>query len=246
MEDLLVERDQWVAVDPSTAPTRMLVDDYKKLDWKAKSTIRLCLSDSILLNVSGEATTKELWDKLGNLYQSKSLVNKLFMRKNMYNLRMRDGDSMTKHLNAFNIVVIQLLSIEIKISDEDKCISLLCSLPDLWNSLVVAIGRNTNTSSFDDVVSSLLSEEMRHKNMEGQSTNALFVRGRSHDRNRSKYSSGRSKSKGRYKSLENFVKVCWRCGKEGHFKKQCRSKSIEKVKGSKGSPSTEENTSNEE
>jgi hypothetical protein len=56
--------------------------------------------------VSEEATTKDLWDKLGKLYQSKSLVNKLFLRKKLYNLRMRDGDSVAEHLNAFNIVVI--------------------------------------------------------------------------------------------------------------------------------------------
>jgi hypothetical protein len=79
----------------------------------------------------------------------------------MYNLRMIDGDSVTKHMNSFNTVVSQLLFVEIKISDEDKCIGLLFSLPDSWDSLVVAIGSNTTTLSFDDVVSSLLSEEMR-------------------------------------------------------------------------------------
>jgi hypothetical protein len=161
MEDLLVDRDQWITVDPGTAPTGTSADDWKKLDRKAKSTIRLCLSDSVLLNVSEEATTKDLWDKLGKLYQSKSLVNKLFLRKKLYNLRMRDGDSVAEHLNTFNTVVSQLVSIEIKISDEDKCISLLCSLPDLWDSLVVAIGSNTTSLKFDEVVSSLLSEEMR-------------------------------------------------------------------------------------
>jgi hypothetical protein len=83
------------------------------------------------------------------------------------------------------------------------------------------------------------------KNMEGQSTDTLFARGHSQERNRSKFSSGRSKSKGRSKSPRNFVKVCWRCGKEGHYKKQCRSK-VEKKKGSEESPSTEENTSKEE
>jgi hypothetical protein len=156
MEDLLVDRDQWIAVDPCTAPTGTSTDDWKKLDQKAKSTIRLCLSDSIFLNVSEEATAKDLWDKLGKLYQSKSLVNKLFLRKKLYNLRMRDGDSVAEHLNTFNTVVSQLVSVEIKISDEDKCISLLCSLPDLWDSLVVAIGSNTTSLKFDEVVSSLL------------------------------------------------------------------------------------------
>jgi hypothetical protein len=63
-----VDIDQWIAVDPGTAPTGNLADDWKKLDWKEKNTIQPCLSDSILLNVSEEATTKDLWDKLGKLY----------------------------------------------------------------------------------------------------------------------------------------------------------------------------------
>jgi hypothetical protein len=41
--------------------------------------IRIYLVDSVLLNVLGESIAKELWEKLGNLYQSKSLVNKLFL-----------------------------------------------------------------------------------------------------------------------------------------------------------------------
>ena len=133
MEDLLVDKDQWIAVDPGTKPTAMSDEDCKKLDRKAKSTIRLCVSDSVLLNVSGKATAKTLWDKLTTLYQSKSLVNNFSLRKKLYNLRMKDGDSVTEHLNAFNTVVSQLSSIDIKISDEDKCISFLCYLPDSWD-----------------------------------------------------------------------------------------------------------------
>src|SRR3984885_4057998 len=104
---------------------------------------------------------KAMWDKLGTLYLSKSLVNKLFLRKNLYNLRMKDGDSVIEHLNAFNTVVSQLASVDIKILDEDKCISLLCSLPDSWDSLVIAIGGNATTLQFDEIVSSLFTEEMR-------------------------------------------------------------------------------------
>jgi hypothetical protein len=154
-------------MDPGTTPTGTSTDDWKKLDRKAKSTMRLCPLDSVLLNVLEEGTTKDLWDKLGNVYQYKSLVNKLFLRKKLYNLRMRDGDSVAEHLNAFNIVVSQLVYVEIKISDEDKCINLLYSLPDSWDILVVAIGSNATSLKFFEVVSSLLLEEMIWKNMEG-------------------------------------------------------------------------------
>eukprot|EP00253_Pinus_taeda_P033190 PITA_33190 len=140
MEDLLVDKDQWISVDP------------------------------------GEATMKDLWDKLGYLYQSKSLVNKLFLWKKLYNLRMKYGDLVTEHLNKFNIVVNQLLSIDIKILDEDKCINFLCSLPYSLDSLVVAIGSNATALQFDEIVSALLTEEMRWKNMESQNGNSLSVR----------------------------------------------------------------------
>lgn len=43
-----------------------------------------------------EDTAKKSWHKLGNLYQSKSLVNKLFILKKLYLLRMEEGDSVTE------------------------------------------------------------------------------------------------------------------------------------------------------
>lgn len=73
---------------------------------------------------------------------------------------------MTKKLNSSNIGVNQLLYIDINILYEDKCIMLLCSLLDLWDILVVFIGSNATTLSFNEIVSYLLSKEMRLKNME--------------------------------------------------------------------------------
>jgi hypothetical protein len=102
-------------------------EEWEKLERRERSTIQLCLADSVLLNVSGEDSTKKLWDKLGSLYQSKSLVNKLFLRKKLYLPRMSDDSSVTKHLNVFNTIIRQLSSIDIKITKEEKCIILLCS-----------------------------------------------------------------------------------------------------------------------
>eukprot|EP00253_Pinus_taeda_P036538 PITA_36538 len=156
--------------------------------------------------------TKALWDKLGTLYQSKSLVNKLFLWKKLYNLKY--GDLVTDHLNTFNTVVSQLLFVDIKISDEDKCISFLCSLPDSWDSLVIAIGRSAIALQFDEIVSSLLTEEMRRKNMESHNGKP--------------------------------IKVCWKCGKEGHYKRDCKSKADDKGNGSDDAPSIEAKTTSDE
>jgi len=82
-----------ITVDMHTKPMTMLIEDWEMLDRKEKSTIWLCILDSVLLNLSREASEKVLWDKLGTLYQSKSLVNKMFLQKNMYNLRMKVGVS---------------------------------------------------------------------------------------------------------------------------------------------------------
>jgi hypothetical protein len=73
MEDLLVDKEQWIAVDPGTQPTStpststqatgtqptstqttsMSKEYWEKLDKRARSTIQLCLVDLVLLNVSG-------------------------------------------------------------------------------------------------------------------------------------------------------------------------------------------------
>eukprot|EP00253_Pinus_taeda_P008353 PITA_08353 len=81
----------------------MFNEDWKKLDRKAKSTIRLCISDSVLLNISGEALTKNLWDKLGALYQSKSRFDEIitsFLSEEMRgkNMEGQNGDALSdKH-----------------------------------------------------------------------------------------------------------------------------------------------------
>jgi hypothetical protein len=94
----------------------MSKEDWNKLDRRAKSTI-LFLVDSMLLNVLRESTAKELWDKLGNLYQSNSLVNKFFLRNKLYHIRMEYGESMIDHLNSFITLVSQLIFVNITIAE---------------------------------------------------------------------------------------------------------------------------------
>jgi hypothetical protein len=82
--------------------------------------------------------------------------------------------------------------------------------------------------------------------MDSHSTDALFVRGRTQDKNPGKPSGGRSKSTGRSKSPRKYLRKFWKCGKTRHYKKDCKSKKVNKPNGSDNTSSTEAKNSTEE
>lgn len=77
------------------------------MDARAVSTIRLCLVDEVLFNIVGESTTAGLWKKLETLYMIKYLTNKIYLKRQL-----------------------QLSDMEVKMEEEDKVITFLCSIPE--------------------------------------------------------------------------------------------------------------------
>jgi len=62
-------------------PPKMEDDEWNVIDFRVKAMIILCLSDEVLYNVMNEKTTAGLWCRLESIYMTKSLSNKLFMKK---------------------------------------------------------------------------------------------------------------------------------------------------------------------
>ena len=58
--------------------------EWVKRDKKARVTICLALSDSILATVRSCDTALSVWEKLASIFKSKSLVNRLFMRRKLF------------------------------------------------------------------------------------------------------------------------------------------------------------------
>ena len=158
--------------------------------------------------------------------------------KLLFNMKMSKGGFVADHLSDFNTVTSQLSSVGVNFDDEVRALLFLCSFPESWNGLVMAISNSVSGSStlkFDDVVGAILSEEMRRKSSDETSGNALSAESRGRRMERGKSSGYHSKSrKGRSKSRSGIV--CWKCRKKGHLKKDCRSR-----KGKEGDTQQEKN-----
>ena len=51
------------------------------MNLKEPRTIQLCLTGEVMYNVMDEETTTGLWSRLKTLYMTKSLSNKLYLKK---------------------------------------------------------------------------------------------------------------------------------------------------------------------
>ena len=213
-----------------TKPEAIKVEEWTLLDRQVLGVIRLTLSRSIAHNVVKEKTTADLMKALFGMYEKSSANNKVHLMKKLFNLKMAENASVAQHLNEFNTITNQLLSVEIDFDDEIYALIFLVSLLNNWEAMRMEISNSTGKEKlkYNDIRDLILVEEIRRKDA-GESSGSgsalnLETRGRGNDRNSNR---GRSKSRNsnqnRSKSRSGQQVQCWNCGKIGHFRNQCKS-----------------------
>ena len=226
IEDYLYQKDLYLPLE-GKKPESMSDSKWMILDRKALATIRLSLTSQVAYNIAKEKTTMDVMTILAKLYEKPSTSNRIFLMKKLFNMKMLENASVTEHLNEFNTLTSQLESVSITFDDEMRALLFLCSLPESWDNLMMAVSNMVSGSlTFNDAVSCILNDEMRRKAVSGTSTSTALMmdtRGRSKEKKSEK---GRSKSRGKYKG--RFSMKCWNCGKKGHISKDCWSGKKEK------------------
>jgi len=198
--------------------------EYEQQEEKAHSTILLCLSDEVIIEVADETTASGLWNKLETLYMTKSLTNKLLLKQRLFSLRMKEGTPLKQHLDQLNTILMELRNIGVTVEDEDAALILLVSLPLSFENFVQSFVVGRETITLEEVRSSLHSRELRHMVTHGSndaSASGLTAhhgesRGRQQKQNHNNKHRGRSKSKGRYSK-----DTCNYCKEKGHWKANC-------------------------
>ena len=117
MRALLIQHGCEAALE--VLPANMDAIAKAELNKKAHSAMILCLGNKVLREVTGEKTATGVWSKLETLYMTKSLANKLYLKKKFYTFYMSVGRKISKHIDEFNKIVLDLAIIEVKFKDED-------------------------------------------------------------------------------------------------------------------------------
>ena len=139
MEDLLYIKEYRKPVFAETKPDDKSDDDWWVLHRQACGFIRQWVDDNVLHHISDETHARTLWQKLEELYARKEGTNKMFLIKQLMNLRYREGAPVANHVNAFQGIINQLSSMGISFEDEVRALLLLGSLPDTWETLKVTL-----------------------------------------------------------------------------------------------------------
>ena len=88
---------------------------------------------------------------------------------------MKEGNSLTNHIDAFNKIILDLEDINVKIEDDDKTIILLSSLPPSYEHFVDTLFYGRQSLIMQDVKEALSSKESSKK-LEIRNGTGLTVR----------------------------------------------------------------------
>jgi hypothetical protein len=220
MQEYLIVRGYIDPIEHETAPATYKPEVWTKLDRVAHATIRIHLSESVYYTVQLCTTAKELWKTLSETYEKKVAATKIYLIRCLYNLRMRESDLITAHLNEYEGIISQLSAQGMTIDDELKALLLMSSLPPSWENIVITVCNVLATAvKYSKTTSSILSEDAQRKTFVQNSASEAYTIQSTGDRQQHR---GRRSSHGpnatRNRSKFKDSMMCNYCKKPGYIK----------------------------
>ena len=114
-----------------TPPNASQAERYAKFVTRrdrALATIVLSVNPSLLYLLGDPEDPVMVWKKLSDQFQKKTWANKLELRRKLYSLRLKDGESVQKHIKAMTEIFDGLSVIGDPVEEEDRVVHLLASL----------------------------------------------------------------------------------------------------------------------
>ncbi|TXG56626.1 hypothetical protein EZV62_017939 [Acer yangbiense] len=160
MKAMLVKEGLDIALDgEEKLPTDMKADEKKNWLKKAYSSLILGLGDKVLREVSKETTATGVWEKLEELYVSKTVPDRIYLKQRLFGFKMLDQRSMTDNMDDFRKIIQDLEGMYVTVDDEDQAVILLNSLPERYKNFVETIKYGRQTFKLSEVQAAITAKD---------------------------------------------------------------------------------------
>ena len=178
---------------------------------RALATIVLAIDPTLLYLIGADPKDPQaVWTKLEEQFQRKTWANKLQLRRKLFALKLKEGESVNEHIKTMSEIFAALSVIGDPVGEEDKVVHLLASLPDSYDMLVTALeAQSENVPKWELVTERIIHEELK---LREKATSIRTV----DDGRKALAASSQKFGKG----TKSFK--CHFCHKPGHYKKDCR------------------------
>ncbi|KAK1441049.1 hypothetical protein QVD17_06885 [Tagetes erecta] len=232
---------------PEEVENETIDQQRRRLKWEnddyiCRGHILNGMSDALFDVYQNAESARELWDSLESKYMADDATSKKFLVSNFNNYKMVDSRPVMEQYNELLHILGQYTQHDLKMDESIAVSSIIDKLPPLWKDYKRTLKHQKEDLTLVQLGSHIRIEESlraqeddktKGKNLASSSVNVV-----EHDGKPKKF----NKFKGNKRKFNNDDKKsnkktkfsCWRCGKSGHLKKDCRVKLSGINKGSGG------------
>ncbi|KAJ0412135.1 hypothetical protein ATCC90586_004055 [Pythium insidiosum] len=213
-----------IFVKPEDAARRE-TDQWKVADVKALAVISKMLSPTYQSMVRESTSALEAWETLRAFFVKQSLHNRVQLRKELHEFTMADGGNIMDHMVRFDDLCAKLSAVGETMSEEERLVILLGSLPVEYDAMVrilEAMDNLTLLAAKEKLRQEYETIKKREKKEEAFRATARDRGGRGvHGRGAGRHSGGRGSGRGGGAAKKAFSGKCYECKQFGHKKDEC-------------------------
>lgn len=165
---------------------------------QAMAILVMAISQSLLHLVTECTTPKEIWSTLKDRFERKGLTSKMLLMREFLTYRLIQGHSISDHLKRFKEICDKMTTIEQDVTEEQKVMILLLSLPKSWDGLQTALMARGDDLTLSFVQQALISEELKRQHQD------------------------KDEDEGDAALHGTFQGECFNCGQKGHKFFECK------------------------
>ena len=126
------------------------------------------IHSSLIYLVTSCSTPHGVWETLKTQFERNALANKLFLERQYFTIKIKEGQSVRDHLKCMKEITDKLAALRSAVAEEEQVVALLISLPPSYEMLVTALEAKGEDLSLVYVQQALVNDEQKRQVSKGR------------------------------------------------------------------------------